>query len=144
MPLPGRPRRIRSPVLSTWSTGVKGCREIDACGGQQGEGEGEVCVEVSAMGALHQAMCTCTKESAAHPTTIVDVLLDLRACVISDFACALPLKIHHCRPSRHLESRAIGRDPTRTTIAHRPSARQTASDHHWKRPVLENRSDPAS
>ena len=53
---------------------VKGCREIDACGGQQGEGEGEVCVEVSAVGALHQSMCTCTKESAALPTTTLDVL----------------------------------------------------------------------
>ena len=144
MPLPGRPRRIQSPVLSTWSTGVKGCREIDACGGQQGEGEGEVCVEVSAVGALDQAMCTWTKEIAALSTTTLDVLPVMMSSLISDFSSALPLKVHHCRPSRHLESRAIGRDPTTTTIAHRPSARQTASDHHWKRPVLEIRSDPAS
>ena len=95
MPLPGRPRWIQSPVLSTWSTGVKGCREIDACGGQQGEGEGEVCVEVSAVGALHQAMCTCTKESTAHPTTIVDVLPVMMCYVTSDFYYALPLKLHH-------------------------------------------------
>ena len=78
MPLPGRPRRIQSPVLSTWSTGVKGCREIDACGGQQGEGEGEVCVEVSAVGALDQAMCTWTKEIATHPTTTLDVLVVMK------------------------------------------------------------------
>ena len=55
MPLPGRLRWIQSPVLSTWSTGVKGCRVIDARGGQQGEGEGEVCVEVIAAGTSQQS-----------------------------------------------------------------------------------------
>ena len=144
MPLPGRPRWIQSPVLSTWSTGVKGCREIDACGGQQGEGEGEVCVEVSAVGTCQVYETVCEAKAANHSTSIVDVLPVNFRPLVSDFRPLLPLKLHHCRSSRHLESRAIGRDPTRTTIAHRPSARQTASDHHWKRPVLENRSDPAS